>query len=94
VIVPFMFSCTEDVKCGPCHLNPSLLMLNRKYSPGDSTLIRPFAAPLEVDSFLVTMGWSNVADDLFAVEHTMLGTAHPVLSSWHPSLIFDRSNVS
>ncbi|KAJ8583038.1 hypothetical protein M405DRAFT_829577 [Rhizopogon salebrosus TDB-379] len=30
-------------------------MLNRKYSPGDSTLIHPFAALLEVDSFLVTM---------------------------------------
>jgi len=44
-----------------------------RYKPGDVAVIHPFAAASEVDSFLVTMGWANVADNLFAVEHTMLG---------------------
>ena len=36
-------------------------------------MIHPCAAAEEVDSFLVTMGWTNIADDLFSVERTMLG---------------------
>ncbi|OAX32629.1 riboflavin synthase domain-like protein [Rhizopogon vinicolor AM-OR11-026] len=51
----FEFSFKEDVK----------------YNPGDVAVIHPFAAASEVDSFLVTMGWASVADDLFTVEHTM-----------------------
>jgi hypothetical protein len=45
-----------------------------RYNPGDVAVIHPFAAASEVDSFLVTMGWANVADDFFTIEHTMLGT--------------------
>jgi hypothetical protein len=36
-------------------------------------VVHPFAAVSEVDLFLVTMGWENLADDMFTVEHTMLG---------------------
>ncbi|KAG1894003.1 riboflavin synthase domain-like protein [Suillus fuscotomentosus] len=48
-----------------------------KYSPGDVAVIHPSAAASEVDSFLVTMGWANVADDFFTVEHTMLDQTLP-----------------
>ena len=48
-------------------------MRNHRYNPGDVAVIHPFAAASEVDSFLVTMGWANIADDLFTVKHTMLG---------------------
>jgi hypothetical protein len=57
-------------------------------------VVHPFAAVSEVDSFFATMGWENLADDMFTVEHTMLGMANQVLTSWHPSLIFGRSDVS
>ncbi|KAG1797022.1 riboflavin synthase domain-like protein [Suillus plorans] len=48
-----------------------------KYNPGDVAVIHPSAAASEVDSFLVTMGWANVADDFFTVEHTMLDQTLP-----------------
>jgi sulfite reductase alpha subunit-like flavoprotein len=44
-----------------------------RYNPGDVAVIHPFATASEVDSFLVTMGWANVADDFFTIEHAMLG---------------------
>jgi sulfite reductase alpha subunit-like flavoprotein len=49
-------------------------MGNLRYNPGDVAVIHPSAAASEVDSFLVTMGWANVADDFFTIEHIMLGT--------------------
>ena len=48
-------------------------MHNHGYNPGDVPVIHPFAAASEVDSFLVTMGWANIAGDLFTVKHTTLG---------------------
>ncbi|OAX32459.1 hypothetical protein K503DRAFT_787182 [Rhizopogon vinicolor AM-OR11-026] len=42
-----------------------------EYNPGDAAVIHPFAAASEVDSFLITMEWANVADGLFTVERTM-----------------------
>jgi hypothetical protein len=71
-----------------------LLIRNCRYNPGDVAVVHPFAAVSEVDLFLVTMGWENLADDMFTVEHTMLGMTNQVLMSWHPSLIFGRSDVS
>ncbi|KAG2095664.1 uncharacterized protein F5147DRAFT_818907, partial [Suillus discolor] len=48
-----------------------------KYNPGDVAVIHPSAAASEVNSFLVTMGWTNVADDFFTVEHKMLDQTLP-----------------
>ncbi|KAJ8591222.1 riboflavin synthase domain-like protein, partial [Rhizopogon salebrosus TDB-379] len=48
-----------------------------KYNPGDVAVVHPFAAVSEVDLFLVTMGWENLADDMFTVEHTMLDQTFP-----------------
>ncbi|KAG2130147.1 uncharacterized protein EDB93DRAFT_87346 [Suillus bovinus] len=48
-----------------------------QYNPGDVAVIHPSAAASEVDSFLVTMGWANDADDFFTVEHTMLDQTLP-----------------
>ncbi|KAG2078524.1 riboflavin synthase domain-like protein [Suillus decipiens] len=48
-----------------------------KYNPGDVVVIHPCAVASEVDSFLVTMGWANVADDFFTIEHTMLDQTLP-----------------
>jgi hypothetical protein len=69
-----------------------LLIRNCRYNPGDVAVVHPLAAVSEVDLFLVTMGWENLADDMFTVEHTMLGMTN--LTSWHHSLIFGRSDVS
>lgn len=39
-----------------------------RYSPGDVAIIYPQAAPEDVDSFLTSNGWANIADELLAVE--------------------------
>ncbi|KAG2054528.1 riboflavin synthase domain-like protein [Suillus hirtellus] len=61
-------------------------------NPGDVAVIHPSAAASEVDSFFVTMGWANVADDFFTVEHTMLDQTLPdhlpkIISLW---ILFTR----
>ncbi|KAH7924413.1 riboflavin synthase domain-like protein [Leucogyrophana mollusca] len=47
------------------------------YEPGDVAVIHPVAEGPEVDSFLITMGWANIADDLFSIEHTMSDQTFP-----------------
>jgi sulfite reductase alpha subunit-like flavoprotein len=44
-----------------------------RYNPGDVAVIHPEASSIEVESFLVSMGWVNSADVKYSVEHTMLG---------------------
>ncbi|KAH9072831.1 riboflavin synthase domain-like protein, partial [Lactarius deliciosus] len=39
------------------------------YDPGDVAVVHPKASPVDVDSFLTTMGWSNVADDPIQMRH-------------------------
>ncbi|KAH8996771.1 riboflavin synthase domain-like protein [Lactarius akahatsu] len=39
------------------------------YDPGDVAVVHPKASLADVDSFLVTMGWSNVADDPIRMQH-------------------------
>ncbi|KAI0682536.1 riboflavin synthase domain-like protein [Cytidiella melzeri] len=41
------------------------------YDPGDIAVIQPQLSAPEVDSFLITMGWANVADDPFTVTHVL-----------------------
>ena len=38
------------------------------YEPGDVAVVHPEASPVDVDSFLTTMGWSNVADDPIRIQ--------------------------
>ncbi|KAL4070336.1 hypothetical protein J3A83DRAFT_4094448 [Scleroderma citrinum] len=47
------------------------------YNPGDVAVIHPTAMDTEVDSFLVMMGWANVADTPFSITHTMLDQSFP-----------------
>ncbi|KAF9219893.1 riboflavin synthase domain-like protein [Gyrodon lividus] len=47
------------------------------YLPGDVAVIHPIALDLEVDNFLVTMGWANIADECFAITHTMQDQSLP-----------------
>ncbi|KIJ64288.1 hypothetical protein HYDPIDRAFT_133001 [Hydnomerulius pinastri MD-312] len=47
------------------------------YRPGDVTVIHPIALDSEVDSFLVTMGWANIADEPFMITHEMKDQSIP-----------------
>ncbi|KAF8654746.1 hypothetical protein AX16_003401 [Volvariella volvacea WC 439] len=42
-----------------------------QYSPGDVAIIHPIASSLDVEGFLTTMGWGNIADEFLLVEQTM-----------------------
>jgi len=46
-----------------------------RYAPGDVAVIHPVAASEEVDAFLETAGWKDVADDPIHIEQSMLGQA-------------------
>ncbi|KAJ7746603.1 riboflavin synthase domain-like protein [Mycena metata] len=50
-----------------------------QYSPGDVAVIRPFALPSDVDSFLRTVGWLDVADVPFRIRQTMEDQSLPEL---------------
>ncbi|KAF8506798.1 riboflavin synthase domain-like protein [Russula emetica] len=39
------------------------------YDPGDVAVIHPEASPIDVDTFLTTLGWSNVADDPIRIQY-------------------------
>ncbi|KAJ7178852.1 hypothetical protein C8R43DRAFT_472390 [Mycena crocata] len=42
-----------------------------QYSPGDVAVVRPLALPTEVEAFLSYMGWLDIADTQFRIDHTM-----------------------
>ncbi|KAI0632697.1 riboflavin synthase domain-like protein [Trametes polyzona] len=42
-----------------------------RYSPGDVAVIHPEAIPADVESFLSTIGYANIADDPINVTHTL-----------------------
>ncbi|TCD66631.1 NAPDH-dependent diflavin reductase [Steccherinum ochraceum] len=48
-----------------------------KYSPGDVAVIHPELSAAHVDSFLISVGYANTADDLFTVEHTLRDQSLP-----------------
>ena len=39
------------------------------YEPGDIAVIDPIVPAPDVDSFLINMGWANIADEPFKVTH-------------------------
>ncbi len=43
------------------------------FDPGDIAVIHPKASPVDVDSFLATMGWSDVAEDPILIQHVFEG---------------------
>jgi sulfite reductase alpha subunit-like flavoprotein len=43
------------------------------YDPGDVAVVHPKASPVDVDSFLTTMNWSNVADEPIRLQHVFEG---------------------
>jgi sulfite reductase alpha subunit-like flavoprotein len=47
-----------------------------RYEAGDVAIIHPEASDIDVESFLNSMGWANVADDPFTIENRMTGTLH------------------
>ncbi|KAF8479036.1 riboflavin synthase domain-like protein [Russula ochroleuca] len=49
----FQFQCWDDIA----------------YDPGDIAVIHPGAPPIDVDTFLTTLGWSNAADDPIRIQH-------------------------
>jgi len=57
-------------------VGPPDCLNNIRYNPGDVAVIHPEASPVEVESFLISMGWANSADILYLVEHTMLGAGY------------------
>jgi sulfite reductase alpha subunit-like flavoprotein len=46
---------------------------NGRYEAGDVAIIHPEASDIDVESFLNSMGWANVADDPFTIEPRMTG---------------------
>ncbi|KAI0819009.1 riboflavin synthase domain-like protein [Irpex lacteus] len=42
-----------------------------EYRPGDIAVIHPIVPAPDVESFLVNMGWANIADDPFTVTHLL-----------------------
>ncbi|KIK11297.1 hypothetical protein PISMIDRAFT_122941 [Pisolithus microcarpus 441] len=48
-----------------------------EYNPGDVAIIHPIATGAEVDSFLLLMGWANLADAPFSILHSMLDQTLP-----------------
>jgi hypothetical protein len=82
----FEFSFEEDIKYGSRRFHLPLLIRNCRYNPGDVAVVVAVVHPFA--------GWENLADDMFTVEHTMLGMANQILTSLHLSLIFGRSDVS
>ncbi|PPQ83917.1 hypothetical protein CVT25_000662 [Psilocybe cyanescens] len=50
---------------------------NIQYSPGDVAVIHPVALEHDVDAFLVTMSWQNIADEPFEIEQAMYDQSLP-----------------
>ncbi|KAI5984237.1 riboflavin synthase domain-like protein [Pisolithus marmoratus] len=48
-----------------------------RYDPGDVAVIHPTVIDAEVDSFMLMMGWANVADVPFSISHSMLDQTLP-----------------
>lgn len=44
-----------------------------RYAPGDVAVIHPELLASQVDAFLISMGYTNTADDEFTIEHTLPG---------------------
>ncbi|EGO02944.1 hypothetical protein SERLA73DRAFT_102999 [Serpula lacrymans var. lacrymans S7.3] len=48
-----------------------------QYKPGDVAVIHPQASSADVDAFLLSVGWSNIADEALLIQHTMLDQTFP-----------------
>ena len=59
----FLFKALEEAEWNWC-----------SYDPGDVAVVHPKASPVDVDSFLTTMGWSNVADDPILLHQVFEGS--------------------
>ena len=44
------------------------------YDPGDVAVVHPEASPIDVETFLTTLGWSNAADDPIRIQHVFEGS--------------------
>jgi sulfite reductase alpha subunit-like flavoprotein len=44
------------------------------YDPGDVAVIHPEASPIDVETFLTTLGWSNAADDPIRIQRVFEGS--------------------
>jgi sulfite reductase alpha subunit-like flavoprotein len=43
------------------------------YEPGDVAVIYPKLSEIEIDSFLISMGWANIADEPYNIIHALKG---------------------
>ncbi|KAI0798150.1 riboflavin synthase domain-like protein [Abortiporus biennis] len=48
-----------------------------QYAPGDVAVIHPLVPSVDVESFLISMGWSNDADTPYSIEHLYPDQALP-----------------
>lgn len=44
-----------------------------RYDPGDIAVIHPEAAPADVETFLASIGYSNIADEPITIRHSLSG---------------------
>ncbi|KAK7677189.1 hypothetical protein QCA50_019898 [Cerrena zonata] len=47
------------------------IMIHDRYEPGDVAVIHPYAPSAEVESFLISMGYSNIADEPYEIRHNL-----------------------
>lgn len=48
------------------------------YNPGDVAVIHPEIPPQDVNSFLSTMGWLDIADSVYAINSSLRGESSKV----------------
>ena len=64
------------------------------YDPGDIAVVHPNASPMDVDSFLTTMNWTNVADEPIRIQHVFEGLSNSIneaASTRRPLTVADQS---
>ncbi|KAJ3540375.1 hypothetical protein NM688_g6234 [Phlebia brevispora] len=62
----------EDIKCESALFIVGLHAHEpSSYEPGDIAVIAPEAPEADVEAFLISMGWANIADEPFSIRHTL-----------------------
>jgi len=80
----------DEIRYDPSpHPNAGKVFSNPvSYDPGDVAVIHPEIPSQDVDAFLSTMGWSNIADSLYTIDISLRGESRPFRWILHPSTDF------
>ena len=62
------------------------------YDPGDVAVVHPEIPSQDVDAFLSTMGWSNIADSLYTINISQRGESRAFRWILHPSTDFQTKH--